>query len=351
MQLPSNTRSNAYATRVTLNGMHVTARLALIATASTLPLAAQTVCTPPALNLAAKSVAAIRHTLHDSAVPEQDPTVPPAIAAQLTQLKDALTRAADAAFACASASAGPDLLQTTLANALHANLTPAAESSAITRNKQDIGAYGSDLSVEIFQLTNTPKFFEVDFRYGIECGDDNLLLIYEAVPGNTHPGWQQRLRWDAPTYKTVADALGDFVMLTPLTGDFRHPDWRFIIAHGQPGCSPAPRPTQFDLDLLAPSTDPAKPTLAWHFEHPYTQTQATLPRLATTDDGIDFRIQSGDPDPTSAHRSSKTSTPTGEEVYRFRLTGNGLVEPLPPGAPEEAPAGTQPTSPTTSSPR
>ena len=326
--------------------MHVSARLALLAIAPTLPLAAQTACTPSALETAAQTVADIRHTLHDHAVPAQDASVPSAIAAQLLQLKNALAQAADAAFACAPASTGPDPLQTTLANALHASPTRAAESTAVTRNKQDIGAYGSDLSVEVFQLTNTPKFFEVDFRYGIECGDDNLLLVYEAAPATNAPGWQLRLRWDTPAYRNVADALGDFVMLTPLTGDFRHPFWRFIVAHGHPGCGPTPRPTHFDLDLLTPSDDPAKPSITWHFDHAYTLTPTTLPRLATTDDTIDFRIQSTDPRKVRA----RTNSPKGEEIYRFRLAGNGHVEPLPADAPEEDPTG-RPTPPTASSPQ
>ena len=325
--------------------MPLLVRLALAAFASTLPLAAQTACTPAALNIAAATVTGIRHTLHDQAVPEGNPSVPPAIAAQLTQLKDALTQAADAAFSCSAPATSPDEIQTTLANALHANTSPAVESSAITRNKHDIGAYGSDLSVQIFQLTDSPRYFEVDFRYGIECGDDNLILLYET--SKDQPAWQQRLRWDTPTYRTVADALGDFVMLTPLTGDFRHPAWRFLIAHGRPGCGPAPRPTHFDLDLLAPAANPAKPTLSWHFEHDYVLSPTTLPRLATTDDTIDFRIQSGDP----AKVRSQTNSPKGEEIYRFRLTGNGLVEPLPADAPEELPAGAHPPSTTANSPR
>lgn len=327
--------------------MHDSLRLALVAIAFTLPLAAQTACTPTSLDDTAKTVAGLRHALQDQAVPTQDPAVPPAVAAQLTQLKDALTQAADAAFACAATSTAVDPLQTSLANALHANLAPATETTALTKDKQDIGAYGSDLSVQIFQLTNAPKFFEVDFRYGIECGDDNLILLYQSGGGNPPAGWHRVLRWDAPTYRTVADALGDFVMLTPLTGDFRHPTWRFLVAHGHPSCARMPRPSHFDLDLLTPSADPGKPALAWHFEHPYTLTPTTLPRLATTDDTVDFRIQSPDPQAVRA----KTKSPKGEEIFRFRLTGNGGLEPLPADAPEEPPAGAKPKPPTASSPQ
>ena len=316
--------------------MHVTATLAFLAIASTLPLAAQTACTPNALENAAKTVATLRRTLHSQAVPEQDPNVPPTVAADLRSLKNTLTQAADAAFACALATSDPEALQTTLANALHANLGPATESITVS-GKQDIGAYGSDLAVQVFQLTDSPKFFEVDFRYGIECGDDNLLLVYQAAPEQSHRGWHQILRWDVPTYSTVDGAFGDFVVLTPLTGDFRRPNWHFLVAHGRPGCASPPRPARFDLDLLTPAADPARPTHAWHFDHPYTQTDTTHPRLATTDDTVDFRLQS--------------NAPKTEEIYRFRLTGNGQMEPLPADAPEESPAGGQQNPPKPSSPQ
>lgn len=320
--------------------MRATVPLALLFVGSTLPLtaqnAAQTACSSSALPDAARAVATIRHDLHEQAVPEQDPHIPPVVATQLGQLKDALAQAADTAFNCAPAAADPEALQKTLADTLHANRTDAAETTIETKDKKDIGAYGSDLAVQVFQLSATPKFFEVNFRYGIECGDDNLILLYQAAEKNTQPAWQQILRWDTPAYNTVADAFGDFIILTPITGDFHKPTWRFVVAHGHPGCERTPRTTAFSLDLLQPSGDPAKPTLAWHYDHPYTLLPTTVPRLATTEDTVDFRIQSGDP----AKVRAKENSPKGEETYRFRLTSNGQLEPLPSNT---APAGAAPT--------
>ncbi len=311
--------------------MRVYRRLGLLALGFTIPVAAQTSCTPDALGSAAKTVATIRHQLHGQAVPAGDPHVSPEIAAHLAQLKNALALSAQAAFACANGAAAPEQLQKTLANALHANVAAATE-TAETRNKQDIGAYGSDLSVQVFQLFGRPKFFEVDFRYGIECGDDHLLMVFDAADDSASSTWQERLRWGAPSYTTVGDAIGDFAMLTPLTGSYKTPTWRFVVAHGHPSCpGNASRPSRFDLDLLSPTGDPAKPHVDWHFEHAYTEDHTT-PRLATTEDTVDFRL---------LHERKETKAAKGTpaqplEIYRFHLTAGGQLEPVPAAVDEDS---------------
>lgn len=287
---------------------------------------AQGVCSREALPAAAKAVAEVRSQLHTVEVSEGEAQVPAAAATRLATLKQALTDAANAALACASRDITPERLQETLAQALHANVAAATE-SADTEGKKDIGAYGSDLAVQVFQLFGTPRWFEVDFRYGVECGDDNLLLVYDAGTSATDP-WRLRLRWDAPQYSTVADAIGDFVLLTPLTGSYKNPTWRFLVAHGHPGCAEAPRPSRFDLDLLAPTADPDKPRVDWHFEHAYTQ-GATAPRLATTEDTIDFRLVPAVP---AGSRTAPGVKPEAGERYTFHLNANGSIEPSAPPA-------------------
>lgn len=277
-------------------------------------------CSPDALATAAKRVAEARRALQTQAVPQADPHVPPVVARQLADLKDALASAAQAAFACAPSRATADQLQATLATALHANVASATETVETLKGK-DIGAYGSDLSVQVFPLFGKPKFFEVDFRYGVECGDDNLLMIFESADDNSPEGWRERLRWGAPSYSTVGDAIGDFVMLTPLTGSYQKPTWRFLVAHGHPGCATGPRQSLFDLDLLSLSSDPAKPHVDWHFQHAYAQDQTAAPRLSTTEDTVDFRI---------LHQpEGKTATTSGvaTEIYRFHLSPDCTLEP------------------------
>ncbi len=319
--------------------MRLLHRLGLLALGSSIPLAAQTSCTPDSLSNAAKAVATIRHHLHDQAVPEDDPHVPAAIAANLAELKDALASSAEAAFACANGAATPEQLQKTLADALHANIDAATE-TAETRNRRDIGAYGSDLSAQVFQLFGRPKFVEVDFRYGVECGDDHLLMVFEAADDNTSSSWRERMRWGAPSYTTVGDAIGDFAMLTPLTGSYKAPAWRFVVAHGHPSCpGNTARRSRFDLDLLSPTADPAKPKVDWHFEHAYTEDH-TVPRLATTEDTVDFRILHEGNDEEKherkAAKAAQASPARSLEIYRFHLTAGGRLEPIPAAVDEDS---------------
>ena len=284
---------------------------------------------------------ATRAALRREAVPAGSPTVPPRIDALLAQLKNALTDTAAAAFRCAPAAASTEQLQTTLATALHANLTAATETPFETRGNQDVGAFGSDLAVQVLQLFGKPRLFEVDFRYGVECGDDNLLLIFEAPDDASDSRWHERLRWDAPRYNTVGDAFGDFVLLTPLTGNYQHPTWRYLVAHGQPGCGETPRPSRFLLDLLNPTADPARPSVDWHLSGAYSEGN-TVPRLATTEDTIDFRLL---PAPQAATSPNPKPTPSGalpappapaERIYRFHLDSAGNL--VPDLAPSPGPA-------------
>lgn len=291
---------------------------------------AQSACVPGALGDAAKTAIAIRHQLHGEAVSQFDPKVPAPVAAQLMQLKAALTAAADAAFACAPASAEPEQIQRTLAMALHANRTGATETVYVTKTKKDLGAYGSDLAVQVLPLYNSPKYFEVDFRYGVECGDDNLLMVYQFGAGS-NGGWGQVLRWGAPSYATVADAYGDFVLLTPLSGFPDQRNWRFVVAHGQPGCNGASGPSRFDLDLLEPTADPAEPRVVWHLERPYIRSQE--PRLVTTEDTLSFELLP--PQRRTAGRRGPAAPGTS---FRYRVSKDNKIEPLD-GTPD---AGTTP---------
>ncbi len=304
--------------------------LGLLALGSVLSAAAQTACSPGELGVAARTVAFTRQKLHSKAVAQSDPVVPSEIAGQLAQLKDALALAARATFSCAPWEVSPKQLQTKLADALSANLALAPETSVETRGGKELGVYASDLQVQIFELFGKPRIFEVDFRYGVACGDDHLLLVFEATKDSAPDSWRERLRWDSAQYKTVGDAFGDFVLLTPLTGSYKNPTWHYLVAHGHPGCGDTPRPSKFDLDLLTPTEDPERPTVVWHFQHAYTQGD-TVPRLATTEDTIDFQIVPAAPSSAEDKSPDRTRKPLSSpaETYRFHLTASGNVEPSP----------------------
>lgn len=293
--------------------------------AFTVPLAGQTPCQPDALETAAHAVAAARAKLAHMSVPENDPAIPPDIQGQLALMRDGLDAAARAAFACAAPGATPETLQTTLAKATHANADEMTTPIGIS-NKRDIGSYGADLSLQILPLYNTPQLFKVTFRYGIECGDDNLVLLFLNRGKSAAPAWSEQLRLQAPHEARVGDAFGDFLLVTPITGNAESPSWHYVVAHGRPGCGEVPRPSMFDLSLLTPTDDPAKPSVDWHFEHPYTAGTSTA-RLATTEDTIDFQLLPVAPDGKPA-----AATSPAVEHFRFRRTAEGAVQPLAPSA-------------------
>ena len=322
--------------------MRVLIAMGCLAFAPCISAAAQTTCSPHALSGTAREVSSLRQQLHGEAVGEADPVIPEGIGRQLGALKGALARAAQAAFACASTADAPEQVQSRLAEALHANLPP-SDSTPEGKGKTDVGTYGTDLAVQVYELFGKPRLFEVDFRYGIECGDDHLLLIFEAAQDH----WREQMQWGAAQYRTVGDALGDFVLLTPLTGSYLHPTWRYVLAHGHPSCSDAPRPSTFALDLLVPRAGTETPDVAWHFEHGYVQGSA-VPRLTTTEDTIDFRLRpeiagagSKGPDaaasPSSQQSNKGASDPSSSseaapdtskaDVYRFHLTPDGRITP------------------------
>lgn len=290
---------------------------------SSVSAAAQPACDPMALPQAAHQVAELQKLLHDTAVPENDPEVPREVATQLMQLKDELQQAARAAFACAPGDAEPEAVQKTLTEALHTH-PPGAESTIETHGNKDIGTYGAELEVQVFPLYGSPRYYEVDFRYGVECGDDNLLMIFGADKPRDPSPWHQVLRWDAPRYTTVGDAFGDFTMMTPLSGFPGQRNWRFVVARGKPGCGPVNGTSEFTLDVLEPTADPAHPTVVWHLQHPYVRSQE--PRLSTTEDTLTFELSA--PSQSSA-KSTKAKVPSHPDTFRFHISKDNHVEALP----------------------
>ena len=338
--------------------MRIAVSSALLGCALSFPAYAQTTCAATALPQAARVVAAVRHQLHGEAVGELDPVVPAPIAGQLAQLKNALAQAADAAMACAAPTITPESLQKTLADALHANLSAESETTLVTAAGKDRGAYGSDLDVQVLPLSSSPsspRYLEIDLRYGVECGDDNLLLVYKQTGGakqadDKQPGggWRPVLRWDAPGYRNIGGAFGDFILLTPLTGLADKPNWRVVVAHGQPSCyaddSHSRFDSRFDLDLLQPGADPAHPAVVWHLERPYRRTDT--PRLATTEETLTFQLlpqATARPQEKSKSGNPHSAAPAAQ-IYRYRVSSDNQVEVI------DSPGATTPVAPGAATP-
>ena len=242
-----------------------------------LPLAnfspAQSPCSSSSLQPAAAWVLSLQAELKQAKVGEMDDSVPSNIADKMTWLKDALSRASDAALECKGPSVDPAELQRNLAQVLHAN-KPVPKDSAVPlkdddTNREDVGTFGQDLKVRVNRPLGADGILLVQYSVSIECGDDSMLFAYEF----RDLAWRQVLRWEAPALKLISDAFGDFFVTAVLQpsakpGNKKN-DWRIAVAHGTPWCTS--RFSGFRIDLLSPGADPVSPQVLWHTERGYSR--------------------------------------------------------------------------------
>src|SRR5882762_5181940 len=109
---------------------------------------------------------------------------PPEVGADIVMLRKTLDIATQAFFRCkAGNDANPSLLQTELAAFLHADRSKRDENSTA----QD-GVYGANLSVKVETAKQFPNSIFVMLNFGVECGDDNVLLLFTKEPDQ----WSER---------------------------------------------------------------------------------------------------------------------------------------------------------------
>ncbi len=218
-----------------------------------------------------------------------DIDVPSPIAQTIVRLKAALVAAADAGLACADTSADPALLQTKLAQLLHANPPEPPPNTVIKpddhRFDEALGSYGTGLRVHITRPAAPVPLLQVELTFNIECGSDTILLLFS--PDNGH--WTDRLVWQAPPLKQVGDAFGDFFLSAILPGPTPG-SWRAVVAHGRPWCSS--RWSGFSLDLLEPQSKSVIPRVLWTKSDGYVRFEIE-PTLKAAGDTFELRLEVG----------------------------------------------------------
>jgi hypothetical protein len=284
------------------------------------PCFAQDHCSTDALSKNANRVLALQSELRKTTVEEMDDAVPPSVSVQMTQLKEALSRFSDATISCAKPSIDPAVLQQQLVELLHANAPEPASGSVISnsdhRYDEVLGSYGHNLRVQVSRPAEIPGFLVIQYSVNIECGYDTMLLVFELQDNQ----WKQRLRWQASPLKTIGEAFGDFFVF----GFLQNPssaEWRVVVAHGGPWCSS--RLSGFQLDLLAPSSDPISPRVLWHTARGYSRGDFD-PRLKSSANEFELRLNddcmSFDADHCFEFRV----------VYRYMLDAEGHVHRVNP---------------------
>jgi len=251
---------------------------------------AQSKCQP---DLAARTATIVHRRQADLLqvkVEEMETDVAPSLQAQIGALKNAIANAVAATMACTTTSEDAPAIQAKLAEALKANLPekpfqPSVAKSDETSNGPvyDDQVYGAGIKVAVSAPANAIQLRAIEVSFGIECGDDTMLLIYAT----SADGWTEALRWQSPDYKEISGAFGDFFLVSILSGDDAPATWRAVVAHGTPWCTS--RFSGFDLDVLAPTADPTHPQIVWHTQRGYSRGDYES-RLRSTGDIFEFRI-------------------------------------------------------------
>ncbi|NYF78493.1 hypothetical protein [Granulicella arctica] len=269
------------------------------------PLVAQQACV---LDAAVAQVRARQGELLKVQVEDMSPDVPPAVRRQIARLKDALATAVGAGMRCVPAGSDAATIEGSLAKLLGAR--QASVPSTTTDSKG--GPYGGDLSVSVSTPANVPGLRVVEVSFGIECGDDTLLLLYEVKP----EGWRQRMRWQSGEYAEISGAFGDFFMAV-VPGDVAD-GMRVVVAHGTDWCTS--RFSGFKLDVLEPRADGGAPRVVWHTERSYSRADGVV-RLRSTADGFELRLNAVALDLDEGYERGV--------VYRYRVAGDQITRVAP----------------------
>ncbi len=236
--------------------------------------------------------------------------LPPSLQKEISKLKDALSATVSAYLQCAKA----DAVDLTAMQSELVRMTAVQEPPPITQfDKEQVdGFYGTELKIIASHPANAPQLIAVTIKFGIECGDDSMLLIYERKT-NT---WQESLRWQSGDYAKISGAFGDFFQYAVLPREQGH--WVVAAAHGTPWCTS--RWSAFDLDLIQPIRDGSRQRVLQHTTYGYVRFEKDV-IIRYRPDGFEFRDEEGSMD-------SDVMTRTG--VYRFRLANDRLerVQPI-----------------------
>lgn len=270
-------------------------------------------CAQPDLHPAAERVLALQSQLLAVKVGYHgmDDGVPAPVQVQIHALKDELATLAALAMACAPASVEAGTLEETLRAALGADKpkTPAGDAGNSDAPMVD-HLFGADLAVKVLRPAKLGVVL-FDFRLGIPCGYDAVLLAYEW----RHVHWVSALRWQSPDYDEISGAFGDFFnyrLLQPGGGE----EWFVAVAHGHPWCTS--NMSAFDVDVLQPGefTDPQK--VVYHEGAGYSRNDN--PVFRDEPDGFELKMLANSLDLSIIFRPV---------IYRYRVTaGSPEISPV-----------------------
>jgi hypothetical protein len=291
--------------------------LAAIIAFLTLALASQAAmaqgCSRDAIQQAASEARTSRERLLAIKIADDLSTeVPPFIEKEIHVLKDGLADTIFAYMRCEqSDSVDLKAMETSLLGMLAVD-EPKERTEPSTAIQSFDGVYGIHLNISISRPPTEPQLIAVTVNFGIECGDDSMLLIYERSAER----WKESLRWQSDNYSQISDAFGDFFQYAVLPQNERG-EWVVAIAHGTPWCTSVW--SAFALDLVRPKRDGSPQQILQHIKDYYVRED--YPAIKQRPDGFEFRVIKGSLDDDVSRRTG---------IYRFRLVDNKLerVQPI-----------------------
>jgi hypothetical protein len=242
---------------------------------------------------------------------EMDEAVPAPLQARIRAFKESLAALADTAVQCAPVDAIPKAIETTLVKLLNANKPVVNEVYDPKKPPQLDQIYGDEIDVKVTAPANMPKIRLVTISFGIECGNDTMLLAYELRGGH----WQQTLRWQSGDYKEISGAFGDFFAYQ-VVPQHDSGDWLLVAAHGYPWCTS--RWSAFDMDIIQSASGNAPQQVIFHKNANYLRD--TEPIMKLVPDGFQLRVETG---------SMDVDLMTRPVIYRYRVFGNQVVRVQP----------------------
>jgi hypothetical protein len=276
-------------------------------------------CSQAALRKTAVQVLAVQARLLAVKVGQggMDTSVSPSTRAEIHLFKTAINEAIDAFMLCEDvgskdASGEPKSIEFGLAELLKGN----REKMWGTISADNLPAvvdrvYGRALGIKVRAIQQVPLTVAVQVSFGVNCGDDNILLVYEA--GETK--WQRVLDWQSGDYDEVSGAFGDFFdyqLIPQATQD----GWAIAVAHGMPWCTS--RWSGFDLDVIQPEHGQTTQKVLMHTNKGYVREND--PVMKATPDGFQLRLEVG---------TVESVVMTRVGIYRYRVVG-GQVERIQP---------------------
>lgn len=242
-----------------------------------------------------------------------DTSVSPAIQADIREFKASISYAVDAFIRCSSSTGEEKSIESGLADLLRANkeeMWKTVEGDTLNGNPDQV--YGRALGLKVRTLSQEPRIISVQVSFGVNCGDDNVLIVYELHD----VGWRRELLWQAGDYETVGGAFGDFFEFQLIPNGAPN-GFALAVAHGHPWCTS--RWSGFDLDVLEPDKGKEATKVMMHTNEGNVRDEIE-PRMKRTSDGFELRLEVG---------TVESAVMTRAGIYRYHVA-NGQIARVQP---------------------